>query len=293
VTGLVHGDGPWPNLAAIETSIRLYAGDILDLERLTALLRDARPQRIFHLAGLAATRLSFDDPLGFFRVNALGTATLLEAVWRAGLCDARVLVVSTGEAYGRSAGLDPVPEEAPLRPITPYGASKAAAEAAATASFEGRGLAVVRARAFNHTGARQDADFAPAAFARQIALAEAGLGPREVKVGRLDTVRDFSHVSDVVAAYATLLDRGRPGEVYNVGSGRGTTIAAVLETLIALSSAEIRVVVDPGRKRPADMPHLVADVRRIAALGVRNERTIRDALEALIDSWRRRVRAGL
>ncbi len=293
VAGLVRGDGPWPNLAAIESSVRLYRGDLLDLDRVAAALASARPATIFHLAGLAAPARSFDDPLAFFRANTLGTATLLEAIARAGIGgSARVVVVSSAEAYGRAAGDGPVAEDAPLRPVSPYGASKAAAEAAATAAFEGRGIAVLVARAFNHTGPRQQPDFAAAAFARQIALAEAGLAPPEVRAGRLDAVRDYAHVEDVVMAYAALGERGRPGRAYNVGSGRGVRISEVLERLIARATVPIRVVEDPARLRPVEIPHLVADPGRLRSeVGVALERPLDEALAALLDDWRRRVRS--
>lgn len=294
VAGLVRDAAPRPNLAAIEDRVRLFEADLLDVDRLAAALAEARPERIFHLAALAAPQHSFADPLGYFRVNALGTAALLAAIERAGLAGAvRVLVVSSGDAYGRSAGPGPIAEDAPLRPISPYAASKAAAEAASIAAHEGGGIAVVRVRAFNHTGARQEADFAAGAFARQIALAEAGRAPPEVRVGRLEAVRDFSHVEDVVEAYAALAERGAPGEVYNVGSGRGVRIGAVLDGLLARARRPLAVVDDPARRRPADIPVLVADTRRLAAAGCFGpRRTLGEALDALLGWWRARVAAG-
>jgi GDP-4-dehydro-6-deoxy-D-mannose reductase len=293
VSGLVRGPGPFVSLAAIEPRTKLYRGDICDLDHLASALEDARPSEIYHLAGRAAPRLSFDDPAGFFRTNALGTATLLEAVRRAGLEGARVLVVSSAEVYGRSGGTVPIPEDAPLRPCSPYGASKAAAEMAAIGAFEAYGLAVVRARAFNHTGARQSPEFAPAAFARQIARAEAGLAPPEVRVGPLDGVRDLSHVKDVVAAYEAIIARGRPGEVYNVGSGRGVRIGDVLSRLLARARVEIRLVADPAIRRPADVPARIADIRRLESeIGFSAKRSLDEALDALLDDWRRREAAS-
>jgi GDP-4-dehydro-6-deoxy-D-mannose reductase len=289
VAGLAHSEHPTRNLAGLAGRVEAHTGDLLDLERLTAILAEVRPERIFHLAALAAPRLSFQDPLAFHRVNALGTATLVLAIERAKLDGTRVLVVSSGEVYGRAAVV-PTPEDAPLRPVSPYGASKAAAEQIAIAAFEGRGLAVVRARAFNHTGARQEPDFAAAAFARQIALAEAGQASPEVRVGRLDAVREFGHVEDVVGAYAALLERGRPGEVYNVGTGRGIPVGEALERLVRLARRPVAIVDDPARYRPAEIPRLVAEPRRLAEeVGVRLARPLDDALGALLASWRERV----
>lgn len=289
VAGLLHAEYHTRNIAHLAGKIEAHTGDLLDLERLAAILAELRPERIFHLAGLASPRLSFQDPLAFYRVNAIGTATLVAAIGRAKLDAARILVVSSAEVYGRAAVV-PTPEDAPLRPISPYGASKAAAEAIAISAFEGQGLAALRARAFNHTGARQEADFAAAAFARQVALAEAGHAPPEIRVGRLDAIREFCHVEDVVAAYAAVLERGRAGEVYNVGSGRGVPVAAVLERLLARARRPVAVVDDPARHRPAEISTLVADTRRLTGeIGCTLARPMEDALEALLEYWRRRV----
>lgn len=294
VAGLVlDAAAPRPSLAPVAARgpIEIHAGDIADVDRLTAVLAAVRPERIFHLAGLAAPGRSFADPLAFYRVNALGTAALLEAVERAGLRDTtRVLLASSGEVYGRAAGRGPIPEDTPLRPVSPYGASKAAAEAIAIAACLGRGIEVVIARAFNHTGARQEPDFAGPAFARQIALAEAGRAPPEIRAGRLDAVRDFSHVEEVVTAYAALLERGRAGEAYNIGTGRGVRIADLLGALVAQARIPIQVVDDPARHRPVEIPSLIADTRRLAAtIGFGPRRPLEEVTSDLLADWRRRV----
>ncbi len=291
---LLHATAAHPNLDALGGRVRLRAADVTDADGLCAALEAARPERIYHLAGFASPRLSFEDPLGCYRVNAIGTAALFEALRRLG-ARPRVLVVSSGEVYGRAgagAGGRPIAEDAPLRPISPYGASKVAAEMAAIAAFECYAIPSIRARAFNHVGARQDPAFAPPAFARQVALAEAGRQPPEIRAGNLTPVRDLSDVRDVVRAYRALAERGAPGEVYNVASGRGIAIRDFLERLIARARVPLRIVEDPALHRPADIDALVGDPARLArATGIAlGERPLDDTIEALLEDWRRRVR---
>lgn len=251
------------------------------------------PDAIVHLAGQASAAKSFEDPWGTFAANTRGTLALLEAA-RAAKFEGPLLLVSSSEVYGRIELDRPATEDAPLAPVSPYGASKAAAEALASAWSRGYGMKIVVARSFSHTGPGQGPAFALASWAQQIAVCEArhergGNGPYRLEVGTLSPVRDYSDVRDVVRAYLLLLERGEAGSAYNVASGSGIALGDLLRMLLAHARAPIEVVEDPARLRPADLTYLVGDASRLNALGYAPRHTISQTLEALLDGARREV----
>jgi GDP-4-dehydro-6-deoxy-D-mannose reductase len=233
-------------------------GDDASVRQVTAGGFDA----VAHLAAVASGADAQRDPGEAWVVNAAGTARLCEAVAHARTGESPVvLVVSTAEVYG--AGEDhPVhrlrAETDIPEPCSPYAASKLGAEIAAREVARRTGLKVIVARPFPHTGAGQDTRFVVPAFARRIHDARAG-GRREVMVGNLEPVRDFLHVDDVVDAYVAMVERGRPGTVYNVASGSGITIREVFARLEAAIGADVTAVVDSALARSADIPHLVGN----------------------------------
>ena len=181
---------------------------------------DARPDAIIHLARLSSVAKSHEDPARVFAVKTLGAVNLLSAV-RRGALKTRVVLIGSGEMYGALAPGIRAREDFPLKPISPYAASKTAAEVAGFQFQRGSGLEVVSARPFNHVGARQDANFVVPSFARQVDAIHRRRQQPVLHVGDLSVTRDFSHVTDVVGAYRLLLLRGSPGEAYNVCSGEG------------------------------------------------------------------------
>ena len=220
-----------------------------------------RPASIYHLAAQSSAAASFADPAGTFAANLMGTLHLLEAV-RA-VPDARrpvMLAVGSCEEYGdRPADEQPLREDAPIGPISPYGVSKAAQTLLCRQYVRAHDLPVVITRSFSHTGPGHDPRFAFPGFARQIAAAERGAGPREILVGDLSAVRDFLDVRDVVSAYRLLVKEGRPGEIYHVSSGRGLSIREGLDLLIGAAACPITVRRDEARCRPADIAVVVGD----------------------------------
>jgi GDP-4-dehydro-6-deoxy-D-mannose reductase len=288
VHGLVRDDARLPKLASIRDRLTLLRGDISDLASVRAALDRASPEHVYHLAAFPSPRTSFEDPLACHRVNVLGTAALFEAIRQSG-ARPRVLLVGSGEAYGR-AGDRPIEERTPQRPISPYGASKVAAEMIAIAAHEAFGVPAIRARPFNHLGERQEPIFAAPSFAKQVAEAEAGLAAPEIRVGNLSPVRDFSDVRDVVRAYRLLVERGEPGDVYNVATGRGVTIRWFLERLVERARLPVQIIEDPAMVRAADIACLVGDPRRFEhATGFRLSRPLESTIETILDDWRRRV----
>ncbi len=270
-----------------------YAVDLNDPDLVAAAVRDLRPDVVFHLAAQAAVQVSWADRGRTVVNNVLSQLYLIEALLAAGL-KPRLLVVGSADEYGlvKSDEL-PVKEDNPLRPNSPYAVSKIGQDMLAYQYFLTHGLPVLRVRPFNHLGPGQSDLFVAGSFARQIAEIEGGRRELVLRVGNLDARRDFTDVRDVVRAYWLLAQKGTPGEVYNIGSGRSLAVSSLLERLLALSPAKIDVQVDPARLRPSDIPDLVCDFSKIEAeVGWRPtiplERTLRD----LLDYWRSRIGAG-
>jgi GDP-4-dehydro-6-deoxy-D-mannose reductase len=242
----------------------------------------AEPEAVCHLAAQSSVRASWDDPAGTFAINALGTLNLCEAAAKLGR-PPRVLLVSSSEVYGPVAPASlPVKEGQPFAPTTPYAASKAAAELVGLQAWLGRGLRVVRARAFNHTGPNQPKGFVVPDLASQVARAARG-EITEISTGNLQVRRDLTDVRDVVRAYRLLVHQGEPGEAYNICRGESVEIAEVLRRLMALAHVDVPVVVDRERFRPADVPEQVGDPGRLNALtGWRPEISLDETLSEVL-----------
>jgi GDP-4-dehydro-6-deoxy-D-mannose reductase len=290
VHGLVRGPGPWPRLAAVPLAQGALHRAGLEADELTTAVRELAPDGIVHLAALSSVPAAEQDPPAAYRANVGGTLALLAAV-RAEAPRARVLVVGSGDVYGAVRAEElPVVEETALRPLTVYGASKAAADLAAAQWARAYGLAIVRARPFNHTGPGQDAAFVCSAIARQLARIEAGRQEPVLRLGNLDSVRDFSDVRDVAAAYVALVERGRAGEAYNVCSGEGVSVAEIVAILRAHARVPVRVHSDPGLRRSNDVPRLVGShARATADTGWAPAVALGDTLASLLEDWRGRV----
>jgi GDP-4-dehydro-6-deoxy-D-mannose reductase len=273
--------------------MRVVETDLNDPAQAQALVEAVRPERVLHLAGQASPRHSFLDPGGTLRTNVLGIVHVLDAARDRGLRP-DVLVVGSAEEYGRVRAEElPLVETAPLRPASPYAVSKVAQGALALLYGRSAAMRVVLTRTFHHTGPGRGEGFAESSFARQIAEIEAGLRPPQLQVGNLDAVRDFTDVRDVVRAYWGLLERGEPGAVYNVCSGRGRSIRELLELLLRASPARVEVQVDPARLRASEVPVQVGDPSRLrACTGWEPAIPLEQTLGDLLDDWRARVRAS-
>jgi GDP-4-dehydro-6-deoxy-D-mannose reductase len=265
--------------------------DVLDAPGLRDAVAAARPDAVYHLAALTHVGYSWAHPGEVFKVNALGTLNLLEAV-RAAASDPRVVVVSSAEVYGMVADDEiPITESAPLAPVTPYAVSKVAAEYLAIQAHLAHSTGAVRVRPFNHVGPGQSPDFAVSALARRVVEAERS-GSGALKVGNLSAMRDFTDVRDVVAAYRALVKGGAAGEVYNVCSGRAVAISEVAERLVAQAERPLELEVDPELLRPSDIPVLEGDPARIkGAVGWAPRISLEDTLAAVLDHWRQAVSA--
>jgi GDP-4-dehydro-6-deoxy-D-mannose reductase len=231
---------------------------------LAELIARVRPQAVYHLAARSSAAASFADPRGVVLGNLAGVLSLLEAVRALPAAERPVVVVAgSAEEYGTAAGAQPCGEEDPVLPASPYAVSKAAQTLLCRQYHRAWGVPVIVARAFSHTGPGQDTRFVFPSFAAQIAAAERDECAPELWVGNLTAERDFLDVRDVVAAYRALRDRGRPGEVYNICSGRALTIRDGLEILLGAAHLPLVVRQDPDRLRPVDVPRLVGDPAKL------------------------------
>ena len=267
--------------------VRWIGLDLLSNESVRAAAREP-VDAVIHLAGFASGAEALKNPGLTWDINAAGTARLLQALGdrrAAGAGDPVVLLVSSAEVYGPSPR--PLVETDPVRPRSPYAASKAGAELAAQETAARTGLRIVTARPFPHTGPGQDERFAVPSFARRLRLAKQ-LKTRVVTVGNLDVTRDMLDVRDVAGAYLLLLERGTPGEAYNVSSGSGQSLRAVFQQLAAIVGVDAIPETDAAYVRPADLPCLIGDSSKLrAATGwapsISLDRTLRDLVNAQAD----------
>lgn len=250
----------WQHLAG---RVQLRAGDVGDGVRIEAVLREVQPEQIYHLAGYAHAGRSFKEVDAAWAGNLSATRTLYDAVLRWG-GKPRILYVGSGLIYGDPETPDQAYDErSPLRPASPYAASKAAADLASYQYARSAGLHIVRARPFNHIGPRQSADYAVANFARQIAAIEQGRQPPLLETGNLSSRRDLTDVRDTVRAYLLLLQRGRSGEAYNIGTGQANSMQTILDRLLALSGVRVEVRPRAELLRPTDTAAVRADAGKL------------------------------
>jgi GDP-4-dehydro-6-deoxy-D-mannose reductase len=259
--------------------------DICDLPSLKEHLRRARPDVVYHLAAFSHVGESWQNPEEALRVNAIGTFEVLRAVAELGL-GARVVVASSAEVYGRApAGELPLREEAPLRPLTPYAASKVAAEFLSLQAFLSEGTPVVVVRPFNHAGPRQSERFVVSAICKRVVEAKRE-GRRRITAGNLESRRDYTDVRDVVRAYRLLASEGEPGQVYNVCSGRSFAVKEIIEMAATIASWEVEVEVTPHLVRSTDVPELLGSYEKLHRdSGWRPSIGFEDTLRDVIRYW--------
>ena len=279
VVGWSRADPP-PELAH---GARWQRVDILDRDQVYDALRALRPGAIFHLAGLPHVAESWGDTTASLAVNVLGTHRIIDALERLDY-PCRILVAGSAQVYAPSSR--PIAEEDAIAPASPYALSKLAQEQLALCAGA-RHVEVIATRSFNHTGPRQKPAFLAPSVARQIALVERGALAPVIKVGNLDPTRDIIDVRDTVRAYTLLMRSGTPGGIYNVASGVGTPVRAIVEALIARARVPIRLEQDPARLRPHDISTLVGDPRRLRdATRWQPEIPLEQTLQDLLNYWR-------
>lgn len=289
VAGTVYG--PEDNIEHLRDRLELYPAELSELETVTSVIEQAKPDYIFHLAAQPLVSLSRRDPWATLANNIRLQLNILEAVARLG-STTRILVVGSSEEYGLVQPDElPIKETNPLRPTSPYAVSKVAQDMLGLQYHLSHKLFTVRVRPFNHVGPRQRLGFVAPDFARQIAEAEAGLQGPVIQVGNLEPQRDFSDVRDVVRGYHLLITQGEPGEVYNLGSEQARLVRELLEKLMAMSKVPITIEQDPERLRPTDVPVMVSDCTKIREqTGWRPRISFEQSLQDVLDYWRERTK---
>jgi GDP-4-dehydro-6-deoxy-D-mannose reductase len=267
--------------------------DLAGRSAIEAVLRDVKPERIFHLAGYPHVGRSFQEADAAWEANLTATRNLYEAILHWG-GKPRILQVSSGLVYGQPEADDPlIDEQEPLRPDSPYAASKAAADLVGFQYARSAELAIVRVRAFNHIGPRQSPEFAVPHFARQIAAIEHGRQPPLLETGDLSPRRDLTDVRDMVHAYVLLMERGEAGEVYNVGTGEARSMQAVLDRLLSMAKVRVEVRQDASLLRAKETAALRANAAKLrAATGWSPRFTLDETLRDILEYWRANVPAS-
>jgi GDP-4-dehydro-6-deoxy-D-mannose reductase len=290
----VHGTMRWrsrtENIAHLGDRVTTHICDIRDATAMYELVRDLKPDRIYHLAAQSFVPMSWVAPAETITTNVIGQTNILEAVRAVG-CNARIQIACSSEEYGRVLPEEaPIKETNPLRPLSPYGVSKVAQDLMGYQYHQSYGMHIIRTRGFNHTGPRRGEVFVTSNFAKQIAEIEKGRKSPVLYVGNLDAIRDFTDVRDTVVGYYLALERGKPGDVYNVATGRGYRIREMLDVLLKFSSVKIEVKPDPKRMRPSDVELLLGNADKLRKeTGWEPKYQFEQTMKDLLDYWRSRV----
>lgn len=265
--------------------VKFFTVDITDAVKVNDLVKVSKPDFVFHLAAVSSVKACKDNPKLAKRVNVFGTENLISACVNNRI-NPKILIISSAHVYGIPKYL-PIDESHPVGPVNEYGASKLEQENASLKFFDREKMHIIISRSFNHIGLNQGKGFVCSDFAKQIAEIEKGLKKPEIKVGDLNSKRDFTDVRDIVRAYVLLLQKGKAGEIYNIGSGKEYSIKEILDKLVALSKSNIKIVEDGSLFRKSDIPILVADNSKFVGLtGWKPEISIDRSLSDILDYWR-------
>ncbi|NLL77146.1 MAG: GDP-mannose 4,6-dehydratase [Clostridiales bacterium] len=270
--------------------LKAYDLDILDKEAIVSLLFEIRPDYIFHLAAQSSVGLAWKNPCLTIDVNIKGSVNVMDAI-RELYYKPRVILIGSGEEYGHiNEGETPIKEGNMIRPGNIYAATKVCQNMIGNIYAQAYDMELMMVRAFNHIGPTQAPMFVVADFCKQVAEIEKGIREPVIYVGNLEAKRDFTDVRDVVRAYAMLIEKGKAGETYNVGSGHAVSIRKILDLIILSSGKDIKVKIDPNKLRPVDVPIIEADTTKLRNLtGWKPEITLEQTIKETLDYWRERV----
>ena len=278
------------NICHIQDKIELIECDLTDPFSTHTEIERIRPDLIFHLAAQSFVPTSWLAPHDTLTTNIMGQLNVFESVHKLKL-KTRIQIACSSEEYGMVYKNEiPIKETNPFRPLSPYAVSKVTQDMLGYQYYQSYGLFVVRTRGFNHTGPRRGENFVSSNFAKQIALIEKGLQKPIIYVGNLSAIRDFTDVRDMVRAYWLALQKAKPGETYNICSGKGIVIKHCLEMLLKLSRKKIKIEIDPARLRPSDVEILIGDNTKFCKqTGWKPQIPFKKTLSDLLDYWREKI----
>ena len=287
VHGLVRWRSKLHNIQPMVNRLNLHECDLRDAVSVRTIIEQIRPDRIFHLAAQSFVPTSWKAPTETLTTNIVGQVNLLEAVRTSGV-QCSIQIAGSSEEYGMVLENEiPIREENPLRPLSPYAVSKVGQDLLGYQYYQSYKMPIVRTRGFNHSGPRRGDVFVESNFAKQIAAIEMGLQPPVISVGNLTARRDFTDVRDMVLGYWLALEKGKPGEVYNIASGKDYTIQRILDLLLGYSSVKVKIETNPDRLRPSDVPILLGDSTKFRrATGWAPTIPFEKTLEDLLNYWR-------
>jgi GDP-4-dehydro-6-deoxy-D-mannose reductase len=278
------------NTKKIMKKINFVECDITDSYSVDMTIEEIKPDYIFHLAAQAFVPSSWKSPVETLNTNIIGSLNLFEAIKKNNK-KIKIQIAGSSEEYGLVKENEvPIKESNPLRPLSPYGVSKVAMDLLGYQYHQSYGLNIIRTRAFNHEGPRRGESYVTSNFAKQVALIEAGEQEPVINVGNLEAKRDFTDVRDMVKAYWLAVEKGIPGEVYNIASGKAYKIQEVVNILKKLSKKEFKVKQDPSRLRPSDVQILLGDSTKFRKqTGWKPEIPFEKTMEDLLDYWREKI----
>ncbi|MDH5715370.1 MAG: GDP-mannose 4,6-dehydratase [Candidatus Aminicenantes bacterium] len=290
VSGIDYPGASLRNLTSCLDKVKLYQVDLNNFPLLTEAVSDCQPDFLFHLAAITSVQDSWENRELTLRTNIIGTMNLMEACRHLAHLP-RILLVSSSQVYGAvEEEKQPITEETPLQPRSPYAVSKAALELLGLQYLHSENYPVYLVRPFNHTGPRQSDSFVCSSFAQQISEVDRGLREPVLRVGDLSVRRDFSDVRDIVRGYLMVVEKGKVGRVYNLCSGKAYSIQSVVKILLSLSSAKIKVLQDPSRLRVAETPLCYGDHSRVRReVGWEPTIPLTRTLEDTLNYWRDRA----
>ena len=270
------------------SNVKVFSVDITDVAGMDSLLKNVRPDFIFHLAAISSVQVCRANPELTRKVNIEGTENLMRACLKNKI-NPKILIVSSAQVYGIPKHV-PIDESHPTNPVNEYGESKLEQEKVSLRFFKEHKLNVIISRSFNHIGPNQGAGFVCSDFAKQIVEVEKGLRKPIIRVGNVDSKRDFTDVRDIVKAYLLLLEKGVAGEVYNLGSGNGYSIKEILDKLIAQSNIKPEIIEDKSLFRKSEILTLIADNRKFVKLtGWSQKIDIEMSLRDILHYWRNKL----
>lgn len=274
-----------------EFNVDVYDLDMLNKDAVGAIFKKIQPDYIFYLAAQSSVAVSWKKPELTVDINIKGCVHLLESA-RELEKKPRILLIGSSEEYGPiKAERNPVSEETATDPKNVYAVTKATQNMLGKLYADAYDMDIIMVRAFNHIGPKQEPIFVVADFCRQVALIEAKKQEPVISVGNLAARRDFTDVRDIVRAYALLVQMGKAGEIYNIGSGKAIAISDILNLIISNTIENIEVKIDKNRYRPVDVPIIEADISKLKKdVEWEKEISIQQTILDTLEYWRDIIR---